>query len=199
MSTRLPDSDSRSKMLALLNLSNVPRFVVTPHTKPQSVADHSFRTAIIALELAQRTYSAMVDKAVMLRFALTHDIAESGSGDIPAPFKDAMRKELSAHKLEHLIPMMEERVCPWIADEFDILQDATASEEGADTFHIVKIADMVEAMTYIQKWGVGYRARDARDWIAERINQYIANRIDTFRGEHFSKAYREVSDALLLD
>lgn len=195
---KLPDTDSRAKMLALLNLTNVPRFTITPHTGHQSVGEHSFRVAVIAMELASRVPSSIITMEALLRFSLTHDIAESATGDIPAPFKQVIRQELASRKLGGYFALMEEQVCPWITSEFDLITDLP---EGDDTRHIVKVADMVEAMTYIQKWGVGYRAKEARDFIGEKINDYILRAIDggDIKRDEFSLAYREVVDTILLD
>jgi putative hydrolases of HD superfamily len=53
---------------------------------PESVADHSFRVALIAMVLAgERGLDAL--KAV--RMALLHDLAEAETGDLTPPQKDA--------------------------------------------------------------------------------------------------------------
>ena len=67
-------------------LKNVPN--------PESVADHSFRTAIIALLLAEKLG---LDKDKCVQMALIHDLAESVAGDI-TPHDDVSDEE--KHELE---------------------------------------------------------------------------------------------------
>ncbi|MEE4271956.1 MAG: HD domain-containing protein [Thermoanaerobaculales bacterium] len=49
--------------------------------EPESVADHSFRVALIAFTLA-RTGNDSVDGDRVLRMALVHDLAEARTGDL---------------------------------------------------------------------------------------------------------------------
>ncbi len=75
----------------MLNLSYVPRWAVVPMLRPQSVADHSWRVAVIANELAFRMrgssdYGSLPGTSVIRR-AIFHDIDEAETGDIPATVK----------------------------------------------------------------------------------------------------------------
>jgi putative hydrolase of HD superfamily len=67
--------------------------------KPESVADHSFRTALMAMILAERK-GLDVEKAIKL--ALLHDVAESKIGDIGLHDKkrrEKAEKERAAMKI----------------------------------------------------------------------------------------------------
>jgi len=57
---------------------------------PESVADHSFATALIAWRLARREG---LDGERVLLMALFHDFHEARLGDIPSPEKEARGKE----------------------------------------------------------------------------------------------------------
>jgi putative hydrolase of HD superfamily len=56
---------------------------------PESVADHSFRTALLGMVLSD---SEKLDTEKIIRMLLLHDIEESVSGDITAIYKSKMNK-----------------------------------------------------------------------------------------------------------
>jgi len=78
---------------ARLNLSYVPRWVIVPMMRQQSVADHSFRVAVIVTELLARINHGRPDLipypdfGAILYSALLHDEKEAVTGDTPAPRK----------------------------------------------------------------------------------------------------------------
>lgn len=120
----------------LLALSHVPRWVIVPRFKEQSVADHSFRVAVIYLELCFR-----LDRVVTITdlvWALMHDGPESWTGDIPGPFKTADS---------------DANVTPW--------WHQCKSNIPAETQSLVKLADLIEGATWISKWGTGHHAAHA--------------------------------------
>lgn len=65
----------------LENLKKIKRtgWVEKKIKNPESVADHSFRLAVLAMVLADRLN---VDKNKLIKMALVHDLAESLAGDI---------------------------------------------------------------------------------------------------------------------
>ncbi len=68
-------------------LKNIERsgWLVEGIKNPESVADHSFRTALMALVLAKGREDIDANKAV--KMALVHDIAESQIGDVLVDWK----------------------------------------------------------------------------------------------------------------
>ncbi len=68
----------------LLTLSNVPRWAIIDTIKKQTVAEHTFRVMAIAKYICDE-YG--LDPEPILLMALTHDIDEAHSGDIPTPYK----------------------------------------------------------------------------------------------------------------
>ncbi len=73
-------------LLAAQRLKLIPRTGWAMRGVPaaESVADHSFGVAFIALLLAE-TAAPPVDKAKVLTIALLHDLPESVIGDVPTP------------------------------------------------------------------------------------------------------------------
>lgn len=117
----------------LLALSHVPRWAICSHSKPQSVGDHSFRVAVIYMELLLRMGRQSNTEGLI--WALVHDGPEAWTGDIPGPYKS------------HAV---ESEVSPWWHDFVRRL--------SPDVKAVVKLADLIEGATYITKWGVGPHA-----------------------------------------
>lgn len=138
------------RLTDLLALSHVPRWSCVDHERAQSVADHCFRVGVIVLELVDRCQIAPEIACAALRKAYTHDGAESRTADIPRPFKHALR--------DVGVPLSqftsaESRMCPWIALEPEVPPTVSV---------LLKLADLIEAYTFIKMYGRGPTA----DWAA---------------------------------
>lgn len=120
-----------SRLNDLLLLTYVPRWSIIPINRPESVAEHSFRVAVIAMEIAQR--SNLETYPVIYR-ALIHDAPECATGDLPSPIKRRLSELRGVEKL----------LCPW----WD------SGGPARDIFdHIVKAADLIDLQTYLQRHG----------------------------------------------
>lgn len=119
-----------------LRLMQVKRYGIFHMNRDQSVAEHSFNVAMIAIELIEPVDDETLYVQV-LGYALVHDMDEILSGDIPSPFKRKLRKE-----------------CPSVIPVLD--GQPKASDE---VMNIVKLADMLEAIHYCREFG-GSRASD---------------------------------------
>lgn len=144
-----------SRLKDLLNLSHVPRWCITPVLKPQSVAEHSYRVAIIATEIARQVH---VDIREVVAWALVHDAPESYTGDIPSPFKHFLRDRNVNIDAPSVI------LCPWLDKEMP---------SGALIVCIVKLADSIEALSWISAYGVAEKCR----YNGDRIDQQLRERI----------------------
>lgn len=118
------------RTLAPLDLTYTKRWVIAPTYREQSVAEHSFRVAVLAdfilgrcLALDRVNYEG-VNREALLADALYHDCDEVFSGDCPGPDKD----EKSASPLP-----------------------------DTSTWHryhrIVKVADSLETASWWHLWG----------------------------------------------
>lgn len=77
-----------------LGITYVPRWSIVPNGRTQSVAEHSWRTARIAIAIAGylRTRGYQVDVLQIAHKALLHDVEEAVTGDMPRPTKPAESK-----------------------------------------------------------------------------------------------------------
>lgn len=144
----------------------MPRWTIVPLLRSQSVAEHSWAVAIIAMELAKKMG---VGTEEIAHRAVLHDIAEVLTGDVPSPLKKAMVEAGVGHIVHH---------DPIEAD--DLI--------GA----IVKIADTMEAIIYINKWGNTNQTALIFDEMYHRLEDELEE-YDTIRG-HVFKIIEEALD-----
>lgn len=93
--------------VALQLLLNAHRLKHTPRTgwvirgvpNAESVADHSFGVAIIALLLTEMMADLQLDRVKVLTIALLHDLPESITTDIPSPVMDHFPEHVK-HQVE---------------------------------------------------------------------------------------------------
>ena len=113
-------------LLALLALDRLPRtgWIQAGVAEPESVAAHSFGSALIALALGPRVEPALdTDRAVAL--AVVHDVPEALLGDLPRTAAECLPDGAKAHAEERaaerllgpLGPTAEERFAEFAARE----------------------------------------------------------------------------------
>jgi 5'-deoxynucleotidase YfbR-like HD superfamily hydrolase len=113
-------------------LSVVPRWTIVRTIQKQSVAEHSFRVALIAGRLVRHFFSpAFYNEARnrVFHYALLHDQAEAFTGDIPTPAgRRINKKDLEDQFVSHYVD--------WVEPSETIEQ-------------VVKVADYVEALIFL--------------------------------------------------
>jgi 5'-deoxynucleotidase len=136
-------------------LRNVKRFNTIPILSSQNIADHSYFTAIIAMDLARRVEvqtgrSLRMEK--LLQKALLHDVEEAFTGDVPHPIK--RMTEYTRSFFEDLALLVRNRFLPeWVREL------ASLSKTGQEG-HIVKLADYIELYIYcVEERLLGNRSR----------------------------------------
>lgn len=169
-----------SKMEDMLMLTHVPRWGTVPAPKEQSVAEHSFGVAVIAMELATfRPHpEAWLGRVAM--WALHHDAAESYTGDLPSPFKKRF-EDVGKYEME---------VCPWMVEA------KLSTDEEIRV--VVKLADTIEALAWINKWAPNAKWRHP-DQPNRYIEEVLRERIHTEARaweHHFPGIRAKVEDIL---
>ena len=118
----------------LRRLATVPRWVVVPMIQKQSVAEHSFAVAYIALWVAQYHPVYKLDRAgdfeAVMYYALIHDEMEALTGDLPSPATNYIPDKSKKYEQEHNI--------------------GAANVDG-DLKLILKVADLLEAYLFVNE------------------------------------------------
>lgn len=122
------------RLTDLLALSHVPRWTIVDHLKPQMVSDHVYRVLVIATELGERLKVNLEKRTITA--ILVHDAAECRTGDVPTPAK----KHLGSITNDVLF-------CPWMVREPEGM--------GGDQASIFLLSDLIEAATFIGRYGLG--------------------------------------------
>jgi len=148
-----------------LRACHVRRWHIVQTSREQTLAEHSFAVAVIAGTLAaSMRWRGLMHNALQLKLlqhALAHDLIEVRTGDMPTPFKRFLEKAGG----------------PGIVEKAEDLVDsdhsgAMRTVKGTEIETIVKLADMVEAVYFLQDNGVGAHAKAVLDGL--RFNLGVA-------------------------
>ena len=89
-------------------LKDAPRHCWTTGGRRESVAEHSWRVALMAMLVADEFPEADIDRVI--RMCLVHDIGEAITGDIPTFVKTDADRAVEGREVEALIGGLPE---PW--------------------------------------------------------------------------------------
>ena len=141
----------------MLRASYVNRWHIINVVKPQSVAEHTFNVCLIS-EYICKLINDDQSAVDIYKYALHHDIPEVIIGDIPTPAKALLGLNKSS-KIDDLCYQMDQwSVCP-----------------DPNVKRIIKLADYVDAITYLALNGVGKQAADVRNGIIHMAIEHLAN------------------------
>jgi hypothetical protein len=143
-----------------LRASHISRWTIVATSRPQSMAEHMYNVAIICQGLC----SALGEDATRLTLAaLEHDQYEILTGDIPTPTKRQMELHgFNADVLEGPMPMV--------------------GRLDGDELVLLKIADMIEALHFIDNYGVGHRAKVVKEEILGRLVDKVESLSEVYTG-----------------
>lgn len=125
--SNLLDWDSKD----IFYLSSIKRWGVIDMSRDQSVAEHSYHVAIIAMEIGQFYFAESESPPIaeLLKWSLTNDLPELLTGDIPTPAK----QYIDLHQLDK--------------ENFPEYTDYK-EELDPNILIVVKAADYIEALRF---------------------------------------------------
>lgn len=145
-----------TKLKDLLALSHTPRWTTHPVHRPQSVAEHSYRVAVIAMAIASPLqHGSPWELLDLITWALEHDGPEAKTGDVPSPLKSALGREMLYN--------FEKQICPWY--------EKPPANSLAHV--VVGLADTIEALSWIKHYGHGFRDRFDDEQIEHQLQRRI--------------------------
>lgn len=117
----------------------VERWSVLRTSRKQNIAEHSYMVAVIADRIRERLF-ADVDAAAVFRHALYHDYDETMTGDPPTYMKKYITEK----------PFAEEMSKVEGVPKTVFYRDIELTDEEKRVVQIVKIADFMEALIFLQ-------------------------------------------------
>jgi len=147
-------------------LKRLPRtgWVESGVPDPESVADHSFRVALIALVLAD---AKGLDSLKAVRMALLHDLAEAETGDLTPVQKEAdpeASKRVEDEAMRRLLDKLPEAIRGAYRDAWREFSEASTEEA-----RLVRDADKLEMVIQASEYQKGAMGGEKlmRFWHAE--------------------------------
>ncbi len=130
----------------ILRAEDIKRWTIIKHTGQQSLAEHTFNVVAISRDICRRM--SMPDMDVM-KYAFDHDLDEILTGDIPTPAKESLK----------------------LPDCYNGGSKESCTSAGVA---IVNLADIIEALRFINVHGLGRLSAQVMDGLIIRLNQKIA-------------------------
>ncbi|OGI12603.1 hypothetical protein A3K64_00945 [Candidatus Micrarchaeota archaeon RBG_16_36_9] len=131
-------------------LKRIPRtgWKIKKIKNPESVADHSFRTALLGMVLSDLEN---MNTEKIMRMLLLHDIEESVSGDINAVYKAKMNKEYLKEKQERALQVVYSSLPGNLRNEYLSLwkeMEECKTREAKFCRDVDKLEMMIQASDY---------------------------------------------------
>ena len=120
-------------------LKDTPRHCTTTQGKPESVAEHSWRVALMAMLLRGEFPALDMDRVICM--CLIHDLGECFTGDIPTFLKTDSDREMEDDLLRRWVQTLPEPVCA----EMTALYAEMDAQETAEA-KVFKALDKLEAV-----------------------------------------------------
>jgi hypothetical protein len=148
----------RVKIQDIMRANYVERWQLVNVSRRQTVAEHSFNVAIIVKSIAEEMKfdSGVIDH--IMKYALMHDLDEVITGDIPTPTKQRVR-DLGVE--------INDLVC--------------VSITPPNYKDIIKAADYIDSLWYLNENGVGRHANQVFMDIEKRYGNFIMQVDDGLR------------------
>lgn len=170
-----------------LRAGHVKRWHIVNTANTQSIAEHSFLVAMIAMHLHNEidplNETDPTDTGV---YALFHDITEVRTGDIPTPAKKFTR-EMMCGPDDDIFSKMESTLLPYIPFLEGHPSDITLA--------CVKMADVIEAAHWISENGMGKHAELVSQKCWQKVKDLV-HEYDTYGQFRWYGAVNKVLMAL---
>lgn len=168
---KLQPNEMPNGLLFALRLTEVSRWGIVATSRQQSVGEHSYRVTMIAQALYDYVFTTphnSNDRQLLTSFAMVHDIMEVLSGDLDAVFKLAVKSRYPDVFADVVDRMAAQRMD---ANPLSATVDGLErSVKGTFIEVLVKIADFLEALIYIDQYGTHSRHMgNVRDTILEHL------------------------------
>lgn len=199
---KLQPNEMPNGLLFALRLTEVSRWGIVATSRQQSVGEHSYRVTMIAQALYDYVFPIphnSNDRQLLTSFAMVHDIMEVLSGDLDAVFKLAVKSRYPDVFASTIENMAAQRLDAGpMARTVGSLERST---KGTFIEVLVKIADFLEALIYLDQYGANARhIGNVRDTILEhmwgRVEQFKRSTFYGLEPDHWSQVEKFINMVL---
>lgn len=176
------------KISELMRMSHVKRWGIVDTSRPQTIAEHSFNVTILATRLVHDIgWNGVLhpDRHLQVVYwALMHDSIEVFTGDTPTPYKETLRG------------------CGADIVKAEASYDRNYYEvagvmRGTVGEMVVKLADLIEAIHFLDNYGVGRHAREeVLPLLRGQLTELVDRCSDANPTLHIRKAVRAMCEEL---
>lgn len=159
-------TNTRDLTLAeMLRTGHVKRWNIVRVAREQTIAEHMYRVWLITNEFCSAIGCSDGERLEVQFLALTHDIPEVMTGDIPTPSKDMIRSICKSYHpgAANVINELDSRVCPELSELWSGL--------SSKAHKIVRLADLFEAVVFLRVEGIGARAKEIEAILYKELKQ----------------------------
>ena len=171
-----------------LRAGHVKRWHIINTAASQSIAEHSYLVAIIAMHLCKDMGGELAEQQECAVWALFHDAVEIRTGDIPTPAKKLMRQVDYEKPADN--PDIFERIDMLLMPEAPFIGGGEPSE---NVLRCVKMADVIEAAHWIRENGMGRHAQI----VAEKNWRAVEDLVERYSKETAVDWYGPVNKVLM--
>lgn len=151
-----------------LRACHVRRWHIVQVAREQTLAEHSFAVAVIAGSLATAMrWTGLLHHGLqlkLLQWSLSHDLIEVRTGDVPTPFKRFLEEAGGAGILEKAEDLVDREH-----------MGAYRQIKGSEIEMLVKLADQIEAIYFLQDNGIGAHAKQVLDGLRQILADMVTS------------------------
>jgi 5'-deoxynucleotidase YfbR-like HD superfamily hydrolase len=162
------------KIAELLRMSHTKRWGIVNTTRVQNVAEHAFNVTLIVMAIIRRWRpddEIYQMSTFDLLAALLHDAEEIRTGDTPTPQKMRLREAGAADAMRGV---RADIMNDLLGEKLHIAVDDT--KHDSEFQFILKAADLIESIWFIQIEGVGAHAKQVRLFLVDLWIKHMMNR-----------------------
>lgn len=143
--------------------THVKRWQIVRVARSQTLAEHSYLVTLLSEEICKvlDVRLSIREKLSMYEWAMYHDLIEVITGDLNTVVKTRIKTKMGKKSIDEI----ELGIC----DRYDMLKVETAPMIKA----IVKCADLVEAISFLEVEGMGKHANSVQEGIKVLLNNHV--------------------------
>lgn len=150
-----------------LRTGHVKRWQIVRVAREQTIAEHMYLVAMITDHICRGMGLDVAHINIAREWAMIHDIPEVITGDIATPTKEAMRRAVPdsdpVKRIELELDIHYKIVYNRVKNKYPIIKD------------IVKIADVIEAINFLNHEGIGKHANEVRDGLMATVSGMLTD------------------------